>query len=670
MAKTTNLGGLGRMGTIEPVTVRDHSKLRSASIEASNQLSANSLAYSFFGDQEPLQQQHSGRRQQQLAVAASGKSGGRQQQQQHQYQRNDDSSEGGQNSPDYLSSALSSSTNNALETPCALKPSASTSCLLTTEESNSSNTLVCIPTRASLTHEWKRLKTPNKCRECNLLVYFNGRECSFCGFVAHKKCVTVLVIKCSGQQVCGSKSKQQRELARQQAARGKSGGGGKPVAQPIFGQPIADNGPKVVDFVKRFIYEIDTRGLTSRGIYRVSSIKSKVDRLCNYYDQNISSLVDLSSFHPNIIANALKMFLRQLPEPLLTHELYTEFIDVAKKYPKPKQTNTTTTTSEPNPKATTSATKPQSHSIDPSSSTYLTTKPKRYLVATQLERPSTNKRRDYDPMLIVELTEIIELLPPVNLQVIALLMRHLRRVADMSDENQMSATNLSIIFGPTLLNADNKSLAIVDNIHQARAVELLILWADKIFPQFNNYESKAVIELDFTELEQEQQRQIKLEREQREALLLHKAHEKEAKKKGQSKCNCPHHINSREQDQTTTAKTTTTTNNNENENDKTNVQDQWPKTRTELMELRRQFFTLPTTQTDVTDGQPAPANEERSVITNHQINDKTTNHRNSSIGSTDPDHNPKRGSPSLPMIKVQSHDTNSGDSNLRYFRRS
>lgn len=700
MAKTSNLGAFGRMGTIEPVTVRDHSKnLRSASIEASNQLSSSSLACTFFGDHEPhlLKRQDSataagGRQQQQLTAANTF--GGRLARQRNAT-RNDDSSEGGQNSPDYLSAsnaAGSSSENSA----CALKPSASTSCLLTTEESNSSNTLVCIPTRASLTHEWKRLKTPNKCRECNLLVYFNGRECSFCGFVAHKKCVTVLVIKCSGQQVCGSKSKQQRELARQRAARSAGTKTGKPVAQPIFGQPIDDNGPQVVDFVKRFIYEIDTRGLTSRGIYRVSSIKSKVDRLCNYYDQNISSLVDLSSFHPNIIANALKTFLRQLPEPLLTHQLYTDFIDVAKKYPKSKPTTTTT-----NSDATKQPQQQQNIGITPSAISYNMTsaKAKRSLVATQLESPSTNQRRDYDPMLIVELTEIIELLPSVNLQVIALLMRHLKRVDDMSDENQMSANNLSIIFGPTLLNADNKSLAIVDNIHQARAVELLILWADKIFPQFNNYESKAVIELDFTELEQEQQREREREQQQAQLMLL-KAHEKEAKKKGQSKCNCPHHINSRSSDhdlaKASTAAATTT---NNNENDKINAQDQWPKTRTELMELRRQFFTLPTTATQQTDAISKPqtpvsaatTTTTTEVISNNQTpNDKTTNrqcahkptndHRHGSSGnSNNPTNNTNNpGSPSLPMIKVQSHDAaaaganndSGGGGGLRLFRRS
>lgn len=388
----------------------------------------------------------------------------------------------------------------------SLKPSASTSCLFTaSDDSNTSSAPVSNPTRASLTHEWKKLKTPNKCRECNLLVYFNGRECSFCGFVAHKKCVIVLVIKCSGQQVDsrsgGNKNRKKGEnsqveplaierdanrdltAAQQQPVSRKSN---KIPLQPIFGQPVDIDGRHVVDFVRRFIYEIDTRGLSSKGIYRVSSIKSKVDRLCTYYDQNLSSLVDLSSFHPNIIANALKMYLRQLPEPLLTYELYSNFIEIAKKY-----SNTTTTPSK---------------TTKDNSTTKSETRHRKYLspsLSAVVKDTSVTNNPAYDPMLIVELKEIIDLLPLINQRLIAIIMRHLKRVADMSDENQMSEKNLSIIFGPTLLSANNKSLAIVDNIHQARVIELMITWADQIFPQYENYESKAVIDLDLSEAESE-----------------------------------------------------------------------------------------------------------------------------------------------------------------------
>lgn len=448
------------MASVDPSNFKSRARIKSASVETGGQAISR-----------PILNQHTSTFDHEVASIQSDHDELRQIQQQ---QKNQDESE---------------TQNMSLLAPGTLKPSASTSCLLTTEtnnDSSSSNTLVCIPTRASLTHEWKKLKTPNKCRECNLLVYFNGRECSFCGFVAHKKCVTILVIKCSGQQLAGSKKLNKKTGDPQTKCSGCQtvNKKGRQIVQPIFGQHVSSvDSRQVVDFLRRFVYEIDSRGLASKGIYRVSSIKSKVDRLCNYYDQNLSSLVDLSSFHPNIIANALKMYLRQLPEPLLTNELYDKFITIAKKYPnKSSQSNGSSTKCSSVKKAET----PQ--------------RQRKHFSACHLTTYTANP--NYDPVLIVDLREIIDLLPPINQNLIAIIMRHLKRVSDMSDENQMSATNLSIIFGPTLLNADNKSLAIVDNIHQARVVELMITWADQIFPQYENYESRAVIELDISDDEE------------------------------------------------------------------------------------------------------------------------------------------------------------------------
>lgn len=480
----------------------------------------------------------------------------------------------------------------------SLKPSISTSCLLTTEDSlGNSKALVCVPTRASLTHQWKKLKTPNKCRECNLLVYFNGRECSFCGFVAHKKCVTVLVIKCSGQKVTDlnglNKSNGDKESSRlagnaancagacsanqqQVASRNK---GRLATVQPIFGQPIDLDSFKVVDFIRRFIYEIDTRGLASKGIYRVSSIKSKVDRLCNYYDQNLSSLIDLSSFHPNIIANALKMYLRQLPEPLLTDQLYPDFINMAKKY--------------------STLPEPQSQS---QSSSKMTNKllqscrqRKTYLIPTTSAMTTANTDPSYNPMLIVELREVIDLLPPINKELVAIIMRHLKRVADMSADNQMSARNLSIIFGPTLLTANNKSLAIVDNIHQARVVELMITWANQIFPQYANYESKAVIELNFSEDRSElldDQRQLDLKEKH---LNLGNKLEQEANQSSdinQKKVVNQKHSKSKDKQKTKSDKVGVN-------HDSKVVSPDMDKMRNDIKELRRQFFTVPQVQANL-----------------------------------------------------------------------
>lgn len=61
-----------------------------------------------------------------------------------------------------------------------------------------------------------------------------------------------------------------------------------------------------------------------------------------------------------------------------------------------------------------------------------------------------------------------------------------RRVTEQSDENKMSASNLGIIFGPTLIrprqtDATVSLSSLVDYPYQARVVELLITYYEKIF---------------------------------------------------------------------------------------------------------------------------------------------------------------------------------------------
>ena len=48
-----------------------------------------------------------------------------------------------------------------------------------------------------------------------------------------------------------------------------------------------------------------------QGIYRVSGVKSKVESLCQEFEVDESS-VELSDHHPNVIANVLKLYLRQV----------------------------------------------------------------------------------------------------------------------------------------------------------------------------------------------------------------------------------------------------------------------------------------------------------------------------------------------------------------------
>ncbi len=77
---------------------------------------------------------------------------------------------------------------------------------------------------------------------------------------------------------------------------------------------------------------IEAIGIQSMGIYRLSGTSSKVQRLRSKFDQDWAQ-VDLMNDEAindiNIVAGCLKLWFRELPEPLLTHELYAGFIEAA-----------------------------------------------------------------------------------------------------------------------------------------------------------------------------------------------------------------------------------------------------------------------------------------------------------------------------------------------------
>ena len=189
----------------------------------------------------------------------------------------------------------------------------------------------------------------------------------------------------------------------------------------------------VPPIIKKCLKEVEQRGITLRGIYRVSGVKSKVEGLCQRFEKDPDS-IDLSEEHPNGIANVLKLYLRELPEPLLTFKMYSEFIHVAKE--------------------------------------------------------SVSGAASMDDT-IEKLGALVCQLPYSNYKTCGVLMYHLQRVASFDSVNQMTSSNLGIVFGPTLLRPleGTASLAsLVDTPHQTRTIELLIINAQLIFGPETDYE--------------------------------------------------------------------------------------------------------------------------------------------------------------------------------------
>ncbi|MGH0121343.1 UNVERIFIED_CONTAM: hypothetical protein FKN15_032986 [Acipenser sinensis] len=87
--------------------------------------------------------------------------------------------------------------------------------------------------------------------------------------------------------------------------------------------PIYRQVPRLVDSCCQYL---EKYGLQTVGIFRVGSSKKRVRQLRAEFDSGVDVLLDEEqSVHD--IAALLKEFLRDIPDPLLTRELYTAFIN-------------------------------------------------------------------------------------------------------------------------------------------------------------------------------------------------------------------------------------------------------------------------------------------------------------------------------------------------------
>ncbi|KAJ3589531.1 hypothetical protein NHX12_010376 [Muraenolepis orangiensis] len=84
---------------------------------------------------------------------------------------------------------------------------------------------------------------------------------------------------------------------------------------------------KVPYIVRQCIEEVEKRGIDEVGIYRISGVATDIQALKLAFDTNTKDiLVMLSDMDINAIAGTLKLYFRELPEPLLTDHLYPAFM--------------------------------------------------------------------------------------------------------------------------------------------------------------------------------------------------------------------------------------------------------------------------------------------------------------------------------------------------------
>ncbi|MGH0151990.1 UNVERIFIED_CONTAM: hypothetical protein FKN15_026076 [Acipenser sinensis] len=98
----------------------------------------------------------------------------------------------------------------------------------------------------------------------------------------------------------------------------------------VFGVKIAivtkRERSKVPYIVRQCVEEIERRGMEEVGIYRVSGVATDIQALKAAFDANNKDVsVMMSEMDVNAIAGTLKLYFRELPEPLFTDDLYPNF---------------------------------------------------------------------------------------------------------------------------------------------------------------------------------------------------------------------------------------------------------------------------------------------------------------------------------------------------------
>ncbi|TSK14659.1 Rho GTPase-activating protein 17 [Bagarius yarrelli] len=165
-------------------------------------------------------------------------------------------------------------------------------------------------------------------------------------------------------------------------------------------------------------------GMKEEGLFRITAGASKLKKLKAALDCSTSQLEEFYS-DPHAVAGALKSYLRELPEPLMTYELYDEWIQA-------------------------------SNVSDPD-------KRLQALWVTCDQLPKNNKAN------------------------FRYLVKFLAKLAQESEVNKMTPSNIAIVLGPNLLwqktEGSLAEMAAATSVHVVTIIEPIIQHADWFFPE-------------------------------------------------------------------------------------------------------------------------------------------------------------------------------------------
>uniref|UniRef100_A0A8D2ATW1 Rho GTPase activating protein 27 n=1 Tax=Sciurus vulgaris TaxID=55149 RepID=A0A8D2ATW1_SCIVU len=175
-------------------------------------------------------------------------------------------------------------------------------------------------------------------------------------------------------------------------------------------------------FVQQCIRTVEARGLDIDGLYRISGNLATIQKLRYKVDHDERLDLDDGRWEDvHVITGALKLFFRELPEPLFPFSHFCQFI-----------------------------------------------------AAIKLQDQAQRSRCVRD---------LVRSLPAPNHDTLRLLFQHLCRVIEHGEQNRMSVQSVAIVFGPTLLRPETEETSMpMTMVFQNQVVELILQQCSDIFP--------------------------------------------------------------------------------------------------------------------------------------------------------------------------------------------
>ncbi|KAG0050826.1 hypothetical protein BGZ83_004411 [Gryganskiella cystojenkinii] len=190
------------------------------------------------------------------------------------------------------------------------------------------------------------------------------------------------------------------------------------------GSLIVESGRTVPKVVELCVKTIEDRGLLTAGIYRVSGHMASIQKLKRAFNEGLD-VAQLVEKEPDIntVAALLKLYFRELREPLMVYDFYPLFI-----------------------------------------------------AAADME--------DYNEKLY-RIKELVHSLPEANFNTLEYLMAHLGRIQDQYETTKMDSANLAICFAPNLLRQEVDDISsIINTGKQSSIIDTLIEQREWVFDPY------------------------------------------------------------------------------------------------------------------------------------------------------------------------------------------